>query len=206
MEIEDYKFKITNVKISVKLPRAVCLEFVDDRCKLLQPTTTSIFCKRRENNLTVRYNNFTYILFKKSSKVPPGGVTPSQHCNITKLKSDSDITKAIEDLFFLIDQSPTILNYSIDNYSCLAHCLANTHQSIDIISLYLNEPRIKCKYSEESFPAVTIYCPQDIKKESKNLCCLLYRTGSAVLVGGKNLEEIKEFLNWVIKISQKYTR
>ena len=200
MEIEDYKFEITNVKISVKLPRAVSLEFVDDRCKLLQPTTTSIYCKRRENILTVRYNNFTYVLFKKSSKVPPEGVILSQHCNITKLKSDSDITKAIEDLFFLVDQSPTILNYSTDNYSCLARC----PNKIDICSLYLNE-RIQCKYSKESFPAVIIYCPQEIGKKSKNLCCLLYRSGSAVLVGGKDLEEIKKFFSWVVKKTQKYT-
>ena len=205
MEKEDYKFEVTNVKISVKLPREVSLKFVEDRCKLLQPTNTDIYCSKwKENILTVRYNNFTYVLFKKSSKVPPEGVIPSQHCNITKLKSDSDITKAIEDLFFLVDQSPTILNYSIDNYSCLAHCLTHTHQQIDLCSLYLNE-RIQCKYSKESFPAVIIYCPQEIGKKSKNLCCLLYRSGSAVLVGGKNLEEVKKIFNWVIKIAQKYT-
>ena len=84
MEKEDYKFEVTNLKISVKLPRAVSLKFVDDRCKLLQPIHTGIFCKKYGINiLTVRYKNFTYILFKKSSK----GVTRLQHCNITKIRS-----------------------------------------------------------------------------------------------------------------------
>ena len=76
MEKEDYKFKVTNLKISVKLPQAVSLKFVDDRCKLLQPIHTGIYCKKYGKNiLTVRYKNFTYILFKKSSK----GVTRLQH-------------------------------------------------------------------------------------------------------------------------------
>ena len=201
MEIKDYKFEITNLKISVKLPQAVSLEFVEDRCKYLQSTAPNIYCSRKKKNiLTVRYNNFTYILFKRSSKVPPKGIIPSQHCNITKLKSESDITKAIEYLFFLVDQSPTVLNYSIDNYSCIA----DIFQSIDISSLYMNEPGILCDYNEEDFPAVTIYCPQEIKRESKNLCCLVYRSGRAVLVGGKNLQEIEEFLTWVIKVVERY--
>ena len=161
---------------------------MEDRCKSLQSTAPNIYCSRKKQNiLTVRYNNFTYILFKRSSKIPPEGTTPSQHCNITKLKSESDITKAIEYLFFLVDQLPTVLDYSIDDYSCIA----DIFQSIDISSLYMNEPRILCKHNEEGFPAVIIYCPQEIKRESKNLCCLVYRSGRAVLVGGKNLQEIE---------------
>ena len=175
---------------------------MEDRCKSLQSTAPNIYCSRKKQNiLTVRYNNFTYILFKRSSKIPPEGTTPSQHCNITKLKSESDITKAIEYLFFLVDQLPTVLDYSIDDYSCIA----DIFQSIDISSLYMNEPRILCKHNEEGFPAVIIYCPQEIKRESKNLCCLVYRSGRAVLVGGKNLQEIEEFLTWVIKIVEHYT-
>ena len=201
MEIKDYKIETTNLKISVQLPQEVSLEFVEDRCKSLQLTGTNIYCRRKiQNLLSVRYRNFTYVLFKRRSKVT-NGITPPQHCNITKLKSDSDIGKAIEYLFFLVDQSPTFLNYSIDNYSCLV----NTYQSIDISALYLNERRILCKFNEEGFPAVIIYCPQELKKESKNLTCLVYRSGKAVLVGGKNLPEIEEFLAWVIKIVQRYT-
>ena len=71
--------------------------------------------------------------------------------------------------------------------------------------MYINEPDILCDYNKEDFPAVTIYCPQEIKRESKNLCCLVYRSGRAVLVGGKNQQEIEEFLTWVIKIVERYT-
>ena len=68
----------------------------------------------------------------------------------------------------------------------------------------MNEPRISCNYNEQIFPALKIYCPKEISEKSKNLCCLVYRSGSAVLVGGKNLQEIEEFLTWVIKIVQHY--
>ena len=202
MEKEDYKFEVTNLKISVKLPRAVSLKFVDDRCKLLQPIHKGIFCKKcGKNILTVRYRNFTYILFKKSSKVSPQGINRNQHCNITKIRSESEIPEAIEHLFFLVNQSPTFLNYTTDNYSCTA----NTNQFIDIVKLYMNETRISCSFNEQVFPALYIYCPRKISEKSEGLCCLLYTTGSAVLVGGKNLEETKEFFNWVVKITQKYT-
>ena len=196
MEKEDYKFEVTNLKISVKLPRAVSLKFVDDRCKLLQPIHTGIFCKKYGKNiLTVRYKNFTYILFKKSSK----GITHPQHCNITKIRSGSDIPEAIGHLFFLVNQSPTWVNYTIDNYSCTA----NTNQPIDIVELYMNEPRISCNYNEQIFLALKIYCPNEISE--KNLCSLVYKSGSVILVGGNNLDEIKKIFNWVLKITQKYT-
>ena len=61
------------------------------------------------------------------------------------------------------------------------------------------------KQNKEGKPAEIIYCPQEIKRESKNLCCLVYRSGRAVLVGGKNLQEIEEFFTWVIKIVERYT-
>ena len=118
MEKEDYKFEVTNLKISVKLPRAVSLKFVDDRCKLLQPIHTDIFCKKcGKNILTVQYRNFTYILFKKSSKVSPQGINRPQHCNITKIRSESDIPEAIGHLFFIFYNMLTWINYDIYSYS-----------------------------------------------------------------------------------------
>ena len=199
--IKDCLLEVTNIKISVNLPFIVSLEFVEDRCKSLQPINTNIFCSRKKQNiLTIRYNNFTYILFKSSSKFPLGS-TSSQHCNITKLKSYSDILKAIEYLFYLVDEPPVVLNYSIDNYSCCG----NIFKKVDITSLYINQTEIACNYNEENFPAVTIYCPQELKEVSRNLCCLVYRTGCVVLVGGKKLEEIEEFFSWVIDIVEPYT-
>lgn len=201
MEKEDYKFKVTNIKISVKLPQSAGLDFVVDRCRLLQPIHRNLSWKKCGNNiLTLRYNNFTYILFKKSSKSVHEGIDRPQHCNITKIKSESDISEAIGHLFFLVNQTPTWLHYTIDNYSCLA----NTNQLIDVVELYMNELRISCDYNEQLFPALKIYCPIEISE--RNLTALVYKSGSVILVGGNNIDEVKEFFNWVLKITQKYPK
>jgi TATA-box binding protein (TBP) (component of TFIID and TFIIIB) len=201
MEKEDYKFEVTNLKISVKLPREVSLKFVEDRCKLLYPIHKDIICKLSTPNiLTIRYRDFTYILFKRSSEKNHQGIIPLQHCNITKISSESEIPEAIGYLFVIINQPPIWLNYTIDNYSCLA----NTNQLIDIVGLYMNEPKIRCDYNEEKFPGLKIYSPKEISE--RNLTSLLFKSGSVILVGGNNLNEVNEFFNWVLKITRKYPK
>ena len=198
MEKEDYKFKVTNLKISVKLLQSVSLKFVEDRCKLLQPIHKNIAWRRYGNNfMTLRYKTFTYTLFKKSSKkdLP-------QHCNITRIRSEPDIPEAIGHLFFLVNQSPVWLDYTIDNISCSA----NTNQEIDIVGIYMNELKIACDYNPLIFPALKIYCPKRLIEKSKKICSLVYRSGSVILVGGRCLNEIKEFFYWVLKITREYPR
>ena len=198
MEKEDYKFKVTNLKISVKLLQSVGLKFVEDRCKLLQPIHKNIAWRRYGNNfMTLRYKTFTYTLFKKSSKkdLP-------QHCNITRIRSKPDIPEAIGHLFFLVNQSPVWLDYTIDNISCSA----NTNQAIDIVGIYMNELKIACDYNQLIFPTLKIYCPKRLIEKSKKICSLVYRSGSVILVGGRCLNEIKEFFYWVLKITREYPR
>ena len=198
MEKEDYKFKVTNLKISVKLLQSVSLKFVEDRCKLLQPIHKNIAWRRYGNNfMTLRYKTFTYTLFKKSSKkdLP-------QHCNITRIRSKPDIPEAIGHLFFLVNQSPVWLDYTIDNISCSA----NTNQEIDIVGIYMNELKIACDYNPLIFPALKIYCPKRLIEKSKKICSLVYRSGSVIFVGGRCLNEIKEFFYWVLKITREYPR
>ena len=185
--------------LSVKLPESVSLKYVDDRCKLLQPIHKNIFCTRYGDNiLTVRYKNFTYILFKKSSKRNP----PPQHCNITKIKSESEIQEAIGDLFVIINQPPVWLPYTIDNYSCTA----KANQRIDIVKLYMNETRISCNYNVTLSPSLTIYSPKGTSEKSANLCSLVYGSGKIILVGGNNLNEIEKFLYWVLEIARNYKK
>ena len=202
MEIKNCKLEITNKKISVKLPFVVTLDFVENNCQLLQSAGSTIFCSRKKKNiLTVRYNNFTYILFKSSSKTQLDGSHPSQHCNITRLKNDTDIIQAMDGLFLIVDQPKLLLNYTIDNHSCCGDFFTR----IDIVSLYANESQIACDYNEENFPALMIYCPPDLSQSSPNLCCLVYRSGRTVLVGGKKLQEIESFFSWVVDIVKHYT-
>ena len=198
MEKEDYKFKVTNLKISVKLLQSTSLKFVEDRCKLLQPIHKSITWKRCGNNyMTLRYKKFTYTLFKKSDKK-----NRPQHCNITRIRSKEDIPEAVGHLFFLVNQPPVWLDHTIDNISCSA----NTNQEIDLVKIYMNELKIACDYNPLVFPALKIYCPRVLIEKSKKICSLVYRSGAIILVGGRCLKEIKKFFLWVLKITRKYPR
>ena len=199
MEKEDYKFKVTNLKISVKLLQSVRLKFVEDRCKLLQPIHKNISWKRYEGNnfMTLRYKKFTYTLFKKSDKKDR-----PQHCNITRIRSKEDIPDAIGHLFVLVNQPPVWLDHTIDNISCSA----NANQEIDIVGIYMNELKTACVYDPLVFPALRIYCPKRLIEKSKKICSLVYRSGSIILVGGRCLKEIKNFFLWLLEIARKYPR
>ena len=198
MEKEDYKFKVTNLKISVKLLQSADLNFVENRCKLLHPIHKSITWKRCGNNyMTLRYKKFTYTLFKKGVKKDR-----PQHCNITRIRSKEDIPDAIGHLFVLVNQPPVWLDYTIDNISCSA----NANQEIDIAGIYMNELKIACVYNPLVFPALRIYSPKRLIEKSKKICSLVYRSGSIILVGGRCLKEIKNFFLWVLEIARKYPR
>ena len=198
MEKEDYKFKATNFKISVKLLQSTSLKFVEDRCKLLQPIHKNITWRRCGNNfMTLRYKKFTYTLFKKGVKKGR-----PQHCNITRIKSKEDIPDAIGHLFVIVNQPPVWLDYEIDNISCSA----NANQEIDIAEIYMNELETACVYNPLVFPALRIYCPKRLIEKSKKICSLVYRSGSIILVGGRCLQEIKNFFLWLLKITRKYPR
>ena len=107
-----YDFNVTNIKVSVKLPKAVSLDFVVDRCSKIEKP---MYCRKATNNIvTFKYNNFTFVLFKSSlTRLADGSIKP-QHCNITKCRTTTDILSAIQDLLFIVQQPQILLNYTID--------------------------------------------------------------------------------------------
>ena len=201
MEIKDYEFQVTNIKASVKLPQRITLDTVEERCKYLGDFHKIYSSRKKRNILSVRYNNFTFVLFKGSSKRSSDGSYPPQHCNITKLRNQEEITQAIEDFCFLINQPSTFLTYKIDNYSCVA----NIFKVIDIASFYKREISVNCTFTEENFSCVTVYCPKDLTSSPRQ-CCHIYRTGYFVLVGAKELSEAKKFFFWIIERIKPYIK
>ena len=210
-EIENtipHDFSVTNIKVSVKLPKAVSLDFVVDRCSKIE---NPVYCQKATNNIvTFKYNNFTFVLFKSSSKRLADGSVKPQHCNITKCRTSDDILSAIQDLLFIVQQPPMLINYKIDNYSCLAkihhkRCLAKIHHIIDIESLFLKEVELLCTYQEENFPHVSVRCPPHLTS-APNQLCQIYRTGSFTLVGGKILSEVETFFKWLLQKIAPYIK
>ena len=199
MLVNNCELLVTNIKISVKLPTSISLDSLEERCQKIARSAI-IFCNRKKKNiLTIRYNNFTFIFFKRSSKIS----SPPQHCNITKLKSEEDILKAIETLFFIVDISPILLDYTIDNYSCCG----NIFKSVDIEKFYLQEQNISCSYNEDNFPVVTVYCPQDLTSSSSpNQCSHIFRSGKLVMVGGRSLTDVRELFSYIVNILSPYLK
>ena len=201
MEIKDYEFKVSNIKASVKLPQRIPLDVIEERCKYLSDFHKIYYSRKISNILSVRYNNSTFVLFKGSSKRSSDGSYPPQHCNITKLRNQEEITQAIEDFCFLIDQPSTFLTYKIDNYSCVA----NIFKIIDIAEFYKREISVNCTFTEGNFSCVTVYCPKDLTSSPRQ-CCHVYRTGYFVLVGAKELSEAKKFFFWIIERVKPYIK
>ena len=194
------EFSVTNIKVSVKLPKAVSLDFVVDRCLKLR-NSTDLYCKRNTKNIaTIRYHNFSYVLFKSCQKKLEDGSTKPNHCNITKCRTQEDILMAIQDLLHLVGQPPTFVDYTIDNYSCLANIPNST---IDIRKLYLNETDLQCTISEENFPCVTVRCPKHLSTLG-NQICHIYAKGCFVLVGGKFLQDVEQYFQWLLLKAAPY--
>ena len=195
--VKQYDIKITHMKGSVKLKEPVCLTFVVRRCSKLSKSHGVLFNANYKNFLVIRYNKFTFILFKTSSKKS----NALQHCNITgsKCKSEENIKEAIQHLYFLLGRRHIKLDYKIDNISCVV----DLKNFIDIESIYLNQQDLVCSYQEENFPALVIYCPKHITSAAK-LCCLVNKSGSCVLVGGKIKSEIVEFFSWLVLKIENY--
>ena len=182
---------ITNIKASFKLDIPAEFEYIKKRCSEL-PKSLEIVCDQTQPNiLTIRFNSRTYICFKRSSN-------NTQWINITRCKCEQDIIEGIQDLLFLIDQPPKIIPFKIDNISCTGY-LGKAVVLNDIYIEHLNED---LRYNPERFSALEIRCPSVISANRwKSLCCLLYKSGRLVIVGGDSISEIEKFYNWVKNIA-----
>ena len=107
-------------------------------------------------------------------------------------------------MLFVIDQPPKLIKFVIDNYSCRA----DFGCEIPLQSIYTEQPSIYYRYNPERFSALEIRCPDFISAtRSGSLCCLLYRSGKCVIVGGCDLDEIEEFFEWIkFMISGKHVK
>lgn len=186
---------ISNIKASFKLEPPVEFEFVKNRCYEL-PQDLGVVCYQKQPNiLTIRFKKRTFTLFKRSViSNPDTSVTINQHCNITSCKSEEDICNGINDFLFLIERPPKQINFTIDNYSCVA----NFGCPIPVHLIYSDQPSIYYRYNPERSQALDIRCPEFISStRSGRLCGLLYRTGKCVIIGGNDKNEILEFFKWI---------
>ena len=178
-----YDFDIHNIKVSFKLSPSVTLEDVNNRCVLLK-----IPCKIVGNLASLRFRKHSFILFKRCQI---RSKEDENHINIANCKNEDDILSAINDFYDLIGRSAVLTKYTIDNYSCTSAL----GKRIDLESFYVNNSHIPCLLNRERFPGLFLRSPKN-----HSLLAIVYKKGTLVIVGSRDLDEIAVFLNWIKSI------
>ena len=165
---------IRNVKVSAKVSN-LCLNTVN-----LKLASSGISLKHFSNYITFQHT-YTYIVFKNSKDL-------TNHVNITKLKSESEIEKALYLLTNLIGCH--VINWKIDNIIATS----SLQKKLDLTQIAIQKIFPRVKYNSEQFPG--LFAKFDCGT------VILFHSGKIVIVGCKNQSEIwmlSEIVNTKLK-------
>ena len=166
-------FKVANIKISVKIST---INYQDIINKVE-------FQNHNKNlNFITFFLKFTYTFFKPNSK---GEI----HCNITKIRTFTEINCAINLLSSLFP-SADLRNLKIDNITSSARC--DKKQNLHDLFFKLS-PQYDLKYNLQKFPAVFIKVPID----NVILTVFIFSSGKVICVGAKSEHQVKLVSIWV---------
>lgn len=161
--------QVRNIKISVKVE----LTPLDTVIKQLQLINLSYNTYPSYISFHDKYN---YIFFQASKN-------QTNHVNITRLKSEDDISTAISKLEHIIGK--TVISHTIDNITA-TYSLNQSLTLEDIIHKFKN-----VKYNAERFPGMFIKC-------SEGGSAIIFHSGKIVLLGCKTTKEIWNVINYVL--------
>ena len=165
---------VVNIKISLKLG-SICYRDLLDHTAQLQ-------CNKKMNFIVI-FKKYTFTIFK------PNALTGDMHCNVTKLKSFSNITEAIS---ILTDIIPNVkVKYSsTDNITAIT----NWNQKVNLDLLFSKLcSSYEIKYNIQKFPAIFIRYPL----ESNHVTVFIFSTGKVICVGCKSEEQLKITSKWL---------
>jgi TATA-box binding protein (TBP) (component of TFIID and TFIIIB) len=179
------KIRVTNVKISVKIPTIKLVDVIQ-KCKN-RDLKVKIF-----PSFIVIYSNFIFTLFKKGKK-------KMQHVNITKCSMDN-VKEAMDELRYLTNFHHPYMGHIVDNISAsttmpkmpLEPSQSIFDDSIDLESFVNSSehtPDHVLTLNTETFPGLFI--------RSKNCTAILFRSGKVNFVGAKKLIDIENLLKWI---------
>ena len=169
--------KISAVKVSAKIPDTDLNE-VEQFCN-----QNAIPNKRFNKDHLIVYDTFTYTFFKKGVKS-----LCDQHVNITKIK-DLKVSRAIEDLAWLIDKEPKFIFYNVDNITATG----NLEKEIDLQD-FIDQNSDLADYitwNPEVFPGLFV----------RGRCgrVILFKSGKLVFIGSKSLRQIENLNKWLVE-------
>ena len=169
------EFEVVNVKLSIKLQN---LEY-DNIIKLFDESKINV-----SPNFIVLFEKFTYTIFRPDSK---NGVV---HCNITKFRSFSKISEAIN-LLKALFPTARIIEKSIDNITAKNQW----NEKVNLEYLFQKLRNIcQVKYNLQKFPALFIRIPHS----NRFVTIFVFASGKIVCVGAKTEEELDFVKNWIV--------
>ena len=169
-----HDLKVVNVKVSVKITSAKYQEVISQ--------ISHLQCNQKPN-FTVLFHTYTYTIFKAS--IPTGYL----HCNITKLSTFSNVSKAVKLLSSLLPKA-SFINLSIDNITSTSEC--DRKQNLDNLFVKLQHTYI-LKYNLQKFPAIFIRVPFD----KGDVTVFVFASGKLVCVGAKSPLHLEQVSKWI---------
>ena len=173
-------FKVVNIKVSAKIS-SICYQD-------LISSVQHLICKERLNFIVI-FDVYTYTIFR------PNAVTGYLHCNVTKIKTYSDIPEAFTVLQSLLP-SINIIEQSIDNITLKGE--TDMKQNLENLFLKLCTSH-EVKYNLQKFPALFIRVPF----QEGGVTIFVFASGKVCSVGSKSLTQVEKISEWVKKYINK---
>lgn len=176
------KYKVTNVKVSIKI-KEVCLDTVVKNLDKRKIKFT------KYQNYIVIQDLFTFIIFKPSYKKK----NCVSHVNITKIPTISDIEKAKIHLKFLIECDILSEFAVIDNIT-VSLCVEQHLTPENISKIFADSCKIT--FNKETFPGIFLKFDRGT--------AILFHTGKCIIIGCKNIFDVDLISTFLSKKLCKY--
>ena len=149
------------------------------------------------NNFCVIKTKYTYIIFTKSK------INRKFHVNITKIPTLDHISKSIDELKNIINESFLVENLKIENITCL-HVLNKNINLLDTFEIIKKKQQeenndskeeniiIQVQYNPEKFPGIFL--------KLKNCSVLLFSSGKLVVIGSTSEEIAKNGIYFILNM------
>ena len=170
--------KVKNYKISCKCPPK-SLDWIRHRCTDLD-SSYKVF-----SNFIVVYlpEKVVFSFFKNRS------TTKRLHANVTGLKTEEAIERALDLLATFLKCCSTEITHNVDNITAVGKVDCGHPIVLDLLLPELDRLNIKTRLSRQVFAGLLVY--------NFNCTLILYPNGSIVVVGAKCIADIEKSSNFI---------
>lgn len=179
-------YQIRSVKISVKVPKIFELDFVERRCQekgaifSVFPNFIVFSKVNTVKKLPDDFNPNTKFTFFKYRSRDKAKLSFSHHVNVAGIRTLKSIRPALAVLAELLQIRTSILRHTVDNIQASTKLPTSINKEVFI------RANPKSFQQLERFPAIFL------RSKSKSVVILVYGSGSCILSGARNIEQLEE--------------